>query len=164
MDQSGIVANPARGRLNGKKTIFPCPRSHLRIWCRGTGSATPSRVRLFISILKLNLVLTYEIPPEFRVVKPPYVIGPVPSLSGHAIAYRWRSLPRVRRHRTRKPQGSSERVLPSQVAMDQLVCASLWRVERTGDNTCVKLLVYLQVPPEANETTEEVRRLGNYSN
>ena len=48
--------------------------------------------------------------------------------------------------------------------MDQLVCASLWRVERTGDNTCVKLLVYLQVPPEANETTEEVRRLGNYSN
>ena len=31
--------------------------------------------------------------------KPPYVVGSVPSLSGHAIAYRWRSLPRVRRHR-----------------------------------------------------------------
>ena len=41
--------------------------------------------------------------------------------------YRWRSLPRVRRHRASKPQGSSERVLPWQVTMDQLVCASLSR-------------------------------------
>ena len=53
-------------------------------------------------------------------------IGSVPSLSGHArIAYRWRSLPRVRRHRASKSQGSSERVLPWQVTMDQLICASL---------------------------------------
>ena len=58
-------------------------------------------------------------------MKPPYAIGPVPSLSGHAIAYRWRSLPRVRRHRASKPQGSSERVLPWQIAMDQLIFASL---------------------------------------
>ena len=57
--------------------------------------------------------------------KPPYAIGSVPSLSGHAIAYRWRSLPRVRRHRASKPQGSSKRVLPWQVTMDQLLCASL---------------------------------------
>ena len=54
-------------------------------------------------------------------MKPPYAIGSVPSLSGHAIAYRWRSLPRVRRHRASKPQGSSERVLPWQVTMDQLI-------------------------------------------
>ena len=58
-------------------------------------------------------------------MKPPYSIGSVPSLSGHAIAYRWRSLPRVRRHRASKPQGSSERVLPWQVTMDQLIFASL---------------------------------------
>ena len=58
-------------------------------------------------------------------MKPPYAIGSVPSLSGHAIAYRWRSLPRVRRHRASKPQGSSERVLPWQVTMDHLVYASL---------------------------------------
>ena len=58
-------------------------------------------------------------------MKPPYAIGPVPGLSGHAIAYRWRSLPRVRRHRANKPQGSSERVLPWQVTMDQSKCASL---------------------------------------
>ena len=58
-------------------------------------------------------------------MKPPHAIGSVPSLSGHAIAYRWRSLPRVRRHRASKPQGSSERVLPWQITMDQLIFASL---------------------------------------
>ena len=58
-------------------------------------------------------------------IKPPYAIGPVPSLSGHAFAYRWRSLPRVRRHRASKPQGSFERVLPWQITMDQLIFASL---------------------------------------
>ena len=61
----------------------------------------------------------------FIYYKPPYAIGSVPSLSGHANAYRWRSLPRVRRYRASKPQGSSERVLPWQVTMDQLICASL---------------------------------------
>ena len=58
-------------------------------------------------------------------MKPPYAIGSVPSLSGHAIAYRWRSLPRVRRHRASKPQGSSERVLPWHITMGQLIFASL---------------------------------------
>ena len=58
-------------------------------------------------------------------MKPPYAIGSVPSLSGHAVAYRWRSLPRVRRHRVSKSQGSSERVLPWQITMDQLIFASL---------------------------------------
>ena len=66
MDQPGKVANPARGQLNRENQIFPCPRSHLRIWSRETGSAVPSRVSLLISILRLNLVLTYGIPPEFR--------------------------------------------------------------------------------------------------
>ena len=62
----------------------------------------------------------------FIYFKPPYDIESVPSLSGHAVAYRWRSRPRVRRHRASKPQGSSERVLlPWLVTMDQLICASL---------------------------------------
>ena len=60
----------------------------------------------------------------FIYLKPPYAIGSVPSLSGHAIAYRWRSLPRVRRHGASKPQGSCERVLPWLVTMDQLIFAS----------------------------------------
>ena len=58
-------------------------------------------------------------------MKPPYAIGSVPSLSGHAVAYRWHSLPRVRRHRASKPQGCSERVLPWQMTMNQLIFASL---------------------------------------
>ena len=62
----------------------------------------------------------------FIYFKPPYTIGSVPSLSSHAIAYRWRSLLRVRRHRASKPQGSSERVLPRQVTMDQLIYTPLF--------------------------------------
>ena len=38
---------------------------------------------------------------------PPSATGSVPSLSGYAIAHRWRSLPRVRRHRASSPQDSS---------------------------------------------------------
>ena len=65
-----------------------------------------------------------RVPQRRPFMKPPYAIGSVPSLSGHATAYRWRSLPRVRRHRASKPQGSSERVLPWQVTTDQLIFAS----------------------------------------
>ena len=76
------------------KFVFHCPRSRLRIWSRETGSAVPSSVSLLISILRLNLVLTNGIPPEFChgahlfILKPPPVMEPVPSLSGQAIAYR----------------------------------------------------------------------------
>ena len=66
-----------------------------------------------------------RVPRRRPFMKPPYAIGSVPSLSGHAIAYGRRSLPRVRRHRASKSQGSSERVLPWQVTMDQLIFASL---------------------------------------
>ena len=66
-----------------------------------------------------------RVPRRRPFMKPPYTIGSAPSLSGHAIAYRWRSLPRVRRQRACKPQGSFERVLPWQVTMDQLIFASL---------------------------------------
>ena len=69
------------------KTIFPCPRSRLRIWSRETGSAVPSRVILCLfSTPKLNLVLTHGIPPAFRggvivhLFIPPTAIGSVPSL------------------------------------------------------------------------------------
>ena len=63
MDQPGKVANPARGQLN-RKNIFSlsafAPDNLV------SGSAVSSRVSLLISILRLNLVLTYGIPPEFR--------------------------------------------------------------------------------------------------
>ena len=37
-------------------------------------------------------------------------------------------LPRIRRHRTSKSQGSSEQVLLWQVTMDPLICASLFHI------------------------------------
>ena len=130
MDQPGKVASPARGQLNRENQYFPVSVRAWRIWSRETGLAVSPRVSLLISVLRLNLVLTYGIPPEFRdgvhlFVYNRHTPSSVLSLSGHAIAYRRRSLPRVRRHGASKPQGSSERVLPWQVTMCQLICASL---------------------------------------
>ena len=64
--QPGKVANPTRGQLKRESRTFPCPRSRLRIWSPETGSAVPSRVSLLIPVPRLNLALTYGIPPEFR--------------------------------------------------------------------------------------------------
>ena len=80
-------------------------------------------------------------------MKPPYAIGSVPSISGHVIAYRWRSLLRVRRHSASKPQGSYERVLPWQVIMDQLICASLSHTHYWYE------VGMLKVPPEKCKCT-----------
>ena len=46
--------------------MIPCPRSRLRVWPRKTGSAVPSHVSLLFSILRLDLVLMYGIPSDFR--------------------------------------------------------------------------------------------------
>ena len=76
----------------------------------------------------LNMLLTHRIPPTYRdggPHLPPTTIGSVQSLSGHAIAYLWRSLPRVHQYSASKPQSSSNRVLPWQITMDQLIWASL---------------------------------------
>ena len=107
MDQLGTVANPARGQLNRESEHFPVRvrASESRAYLRNSPRVPRRRPLIYL--------------------KPPYAIGSVPRLSGHAIAYRWRLLPRVRRHRASKPQGSSERVLPWQVTMGQLICASL---------------------------------------
>ena len=131
MDQPSKVANPARGQLN-RENEHSRPRTCLRIRSREMGSAVPSRVSLLILHTQAEsgayLRDSSRVPRRrpFISIKPPHAIGSsVPSLSGHAIAYRWCSLPRVRRPRASTPQGSSERVLPWQVTMDQLICASL---------------------------------------
>ena len=55
------------------------------------------------STLRLNLVLAHGIAPDVyggvHIFLPPHTIGSVQGLSGHVIAYRQRSLPRVRWHR-----------------------------------------------------------------
>ena len=69
----------------------------------------PAPTCLF-STLRLNLVFTHEIPPAFGggvhlFYRQPQS-GQSRVLSGHAIVYQWRLLPRVRRRRARSPQGS----------------------------------------------------------
>ena len=105
MGQPGKVANPARGQLNREIEYSPVP-----VRAREFGLARrvqPSRPvsACWFSILRSNLVLTHGILPDFcaasiYLFKPPYAIG-------SPIAYRWRSLPRVRRHSASSPQGSS---------------------------------------------------------
>ena len=119
----------------------------------GFGSPVPSRASLLIFIFRLNIVLTYGIPPEFCggvhlfIYNRHTPIGSVPSLSGYAIAYQWRSLPRVRRHGTSKPQGSSERVLPWQVTMDQFTCASLSHTHYWYEVGMLKVPAYSAINP-----------------
>ena len=127
MDQLGKVANPARGQLNRENNIplSPCVPKNL---VSRDGFSRPVRQPAHLHTQAesgAHLWNSSRVPRRHPFMKPPYDIGSVPSSSGHAIAYRWRSLPRVRRHRASKPQGSSERVLPWQVTMGQLICASL---------------------------------------
>ena len=128
MDQPGKVANPARGQLNRENNIplSPCVPENL-VSRDGFSRPVPHQPAHLHTQAESGAYLRYSsrVPRRRPFMKPPYAIGPVPSLSGHAIAYRWRSLPRVRRHRANKPQGSSERVLPWQITMDQLIFASL---------------------------------------
>ena len=130
MDQPGKVASPARGRLNRKINISLSAFVPENLVSRdGFGSPVPRQPAHFHTQAEYGACLrdSSRVPRgrPFVHLQPPYAIGSVPSLSGHAIAYRWRLLPRVRRHGASKPQGSSERVLPWQVTMDQLIFASL---------------------------------------
>ena len=84
-----------------------------------------------------------RVPRRRPFMKSPYAIGSAPTLSGHAIACRWRSLLRVRRHRASKPHGSSERVLPWQVTMDQLTYASLSHTHYYYEVSMLKVLAII---------------------
>ena len=68
MDQPGKVANSARGQLNGENENFKIslsPFAPQNLVSRDSfGSPVPRQPAY--PILRLNLVLTYGIPPEFR--------------------------------------------------------------------------------------------------
>ena len=106
-----MVTNTARGQLNRENTHFPVLVCALRIWSREMGSVARPALACSFFTLRLNLVLTHGIPPDFYgdfcLFIPQTAIGSVPTLSSHAIAYRWRSLPSVHRHRASSPQSSS---------------------------------------------------------
>ena len=122
MDQPGKVANPARGQLNREINIFLSAIAPENLISRdGFGSPVSSRqpAHLHTQTEYRAYQLTGFFPSSaaasIYLFKSPCAIGPVPSLSGHAFAYRWRSLQRGRRYRASKPQCSPERVLPWQV-------------------------------------------------
>ena len=132
MDQPGKAASPARGQLNRENdfslsALFAPENLVSRDGFGRPVLRQPVHLHTPQAESGADLQDTSRVPRRrpFIDFKPPYAIGPVPSLSGHAFAHRWGSLPRVHRHRASKPQGSSERVLPWQVTMDQLMCPSL---------------------------------------
>ena len=99
-----------------------------------------------------------RVPRRRPFMKPRYAIGSVPGLSGHAIAYRWRSLPRVRRHRASKSQGTSERVLPWQVTMEQLIFAPLSHTHYWYEVGMLKVPAYGGTVPSVQEYLVADRR------
>ena len=129
MDRPDEVANPARGQLYRGNEYPPVPVSACDFGlARRVQPSRPAPAHLHTQAESGAYLRDSSRVPRRRPFihfKPPYAIRSVPSLSGHAIAYQWRSLPRVRQHRASKPQGSFERVLIWQVTMDQLICASL---------------------------------------
>ena len=67
-DQPGEAANAPRGQLNREIEYFPVPVRALEFGlARRFRQSVPSRVSLLIPIiLRLNMVLTHGVPPEFR--------------------------------------------------------------------------------------------------
>ena len=87
-DQPGKIAKPARGQLNRNNKNFPVPALARKfVLERQAWPSRPASVCSF-SILRLNLLLTRGIPPDFRedvyLFIPPYAMGSIPSLSGRA--------------------------------------------------------------------------------
>ena len=64
MDQPGKVANPARGQLNKRTNISLFPFVPKNSVSRDEFGRPASACSFFT--LRLNLVLTHEIPPDFR--------------------------------------------------------------------------------------------------
>ena len=144
MNQPVKVENPAHGQLSRENEYFPVRAREFGL-ARRVRQSSPASACSFHTQAESGAYLRDSSPARrrrpFSYLKPPDAIGSVPSLSGHAIAYRWRSLPRVRRHRATKPQDSSERVLPWQVTMDQLICASLYFHTHTTVGTVRRIVL-----------------------
>ena len=108
MDQPGKgFANPARGQLNRENEYFSVPVRAVDFGPAGRVRPSRPASACSFSIFRLNHqssiwcllmgFLPISAAASTYLFEPPYAIESVPSLSGHAIAYRWRLLPRVRR-------------------------------------------------------------------
>ena len=88
MDQPGKVANPARGQLNRENNIPLSACVPENLVSRDMFSRPVPRQPAHLNTqFRLNLVSIYETVIIRHRVSPEFI-------SGHAIAYRWRSLPR----------------------------------------------------------------------
>ena len=91
MDQPGKVANPARGQLNREKNIPLSPCVPENLVSRDGFSRPVSRQPAHLHTQTESgayLRDSSRVPRWRPFMKPPYAIGSVPGLSGHAIAYR----------------------------------------------------------------------------
>ena len=95
------------------KLFFPYPSSRLKLRSRDTGSAVPSHVNLLIvhtqdeSGAYTRTLLPMAFRDGVHLYRKP--LESIPSLSGHAILYRWSLRPRVHRYKTSCPQQGSSR-------------------------------------------------------
>ena len=113
LDQTGKFGNPARGQLNRENECFPVPvrtRRENLVPQERFGRPVPRQPAhsphsgcIWI-LLKRFLPLSAAI--SIYLFIPSTAIGSVPRLPCHAIAYRWRFLPRVRWHKA-SPQCNS---------------------------------------------------------
>ena len=117
--EPGVVADHARGRINRENEF-----SYVR-------PSRPASASYFYT-LRLNMVLTYDIPSAFLNGVHIYIYtvnrhhrDSPEFIESRNCACRWRILPRVRCHRTSKPQGSSSNGCCLCITMYQLKCASL---------------------------------------
>ena len=117
MDQLGRVANSASpsDQLYREKCFFTCPCSCLRR-SHETGSAVPPHVSLLIFRTRAGSGAYSRLSSRFPRRRPfiyfkimSTAIGSVLSLSGYAIACRWRLLQSICRYRASSPQGSSSK-------------------------------------------------------
>ena len=66
MGQLGKAANPARGQLNRENEHFPVPVRACEFGLEKRVKPACLASACSFSILRLNVVLTHEIPPDFR--------------------------------------------------------------------------------------------------
>ena len=134
-DRPGKVANPARGQLNRERTFSLSPFAPENLVSRdGFRRPVPSRPAsaCSFSILRLNLVLTYGIPPDF-LRRRPFIYLKRHTASGQSQVYRVAQL-RTDGVHCRESAGTGPVNLKAvpvagavilQVTMDQLICTSL---------------------------------------
>ena len=111
MNQSENSCRSCSLSAKHEKGTFHCPRFYMRVWSRETGSAVPFRVGPLILHTQPETGAYSRDSSLFPPIMRPHIIPStafvsVPSLSGHAIAYRWCSLPRTYQYKVSSPQGS----------------------------------------------------------